>query len=410
MALSTEIQRKAFQHPGSFALYSIALCLAFLVLRAIYNIYLHPLSSFPGPKFAVASNIPYVVAQVRGKLPHWLSALHQTYASTIVRISPNELSFIDGEAWKDIYSYRSGHKPFEKDLLIYGKPPNGVHSLLTAPKEDHTRMRRVIDHAFSAKASREQEPIVTGYVDNLIQRLHGQISGPSQGQVDLVKWYNWMTFDIIGDLSFGQSFACLETQMYHPWVETIFGNLKGITFMGACNRFTILQHILPFLIPKRIKQMIQDHWAATTANVDRRLKHGTDRPDFMSPIMKHNHDEKASLRHEELMSNASLFIIAGSESVATNLSGTTYYLLQNPDIMRKLRKEVDSAFTSEDQITAQSVANLPYLQACLSETHRIYPVALTGQAMTVPVAGDTICNIWVPGGVSFSCYTLRDIL
>jgi cytochrome P450 len=270
-------------------------------------------------------------------------------------------------------------------------------------------MRRVIDHAFSDKASRDQEPIVTGHIDNLIQRLHVQTSGPNQGQVDVVEWYNWMSFDIIGDLSFGQSFACLETQTYHPWVDTIFGNLKGITFMGACNRFTIPRYILPFLIPKRIKQMMNDHWAATTANVDRRLKLGTDRPDFMSPILRHNNDEKASLRREELMSNASLFVIAGSEAVATNLVGTTYYLLQNPNIMRKIREEVDSAFTSEDQITPQSVANLPYLQACLSETNRIYPGALTGQAMKVPPAGDAICGIWVPGGVSFSCYTQRDI-
>ena len=377
--------------------------------RAVYNIYFHPLSSFPGPRSAAASNIPYVVAQVRGKLPHWVSALHETYASPIIRISPTELSFIDGEAWKDIYGYRSGHTPFEKDLLVYGKPPNGVHSLLTAPKEDHTRMRRVIDHAFSDKASREQEPIVTGYVDNLIKRLHDQISGPNQGQVDVVKWYNWMSFDIIGDLSFGQSFGCLETQTYHPWVETIFGNLKGISFMGACNRFTILQYILPSLIPKSIKRMIDEHWAATTANVDRRLELGTDRPDFMSPIIKHNNDEKASLRHEEMMSNASLFVIAGSESVATNLSGTTYYLLQNSDAMRRITEEIDLAFTSEDQITPQSVANLPYLQACLSETNRIYPTALTGQAVRVPPAGDTICGQWVPGGVSFLFYAVKTL-
>ena len=181
-------------------------------------------------------------------------------------------------------------------------------------------MRRVIDHVFSAKASREQEPIVTGYVDNLIQRLYNQISRPSQDQVDVIKWYNWITFDIIGDLAFGQSFAYLRTQTYHLQVETIFGNLKGITFMGVYNRFIILQYILPFLIPKRIKQIINNHQAATTANINRRLKLGTNRLDFISPIIRYNNDEKASLRYKELISNASLFVIAGSESVATNLS------------------------------------------------------------------------------------------
>ena len=351
---------------------------------------------------AAASDIPYVRALIRGKLPQWVHTLHLTYASPIVRISPSELSFTSSEAWRDIYSYRPGRAPFEKDLGVYGKPPNGVHSLLTAPNDDHARMRRVLDHAFSDKAYREQAPIVVGYIDNLVKRLQHQIDGPSHGRVDPVKWYNWMSFDVIGDLSFGRSFDCLKTQTYHPWVEMIFGNLKGICLMGACNRFTILRCVLPFLIPKRIIRMMKEHWEATTANVESRLKLGTDRSDFMSPILTHNKGEKSHLSHEELMSNASLFVIAGSESIATNLSGTTYYLLKNPDAMKRIKHEIDSKFTSEAQITSESVSSLTYLCACLSETHRIYPTALTGQAMKVPPSGDTICGRQVPGGVSLA--------
>ena len=368
------------------------------------------MSAFPGPKFAAASDIPYVYALVHGKLPHWLSALHLTYASPVVRISPTELSFISSEAWQDIYSYRPGHTPFEKDLRVYGKPPNGVHSLLTAPRGDHARMRRVLDHAFSDKAYKEQEPIVVSYIDKLIKRLNEQTHDSNQGQVDLVKWYNWMSFDVIGDLSFGQSFNCLETQTYHPWVETIFGNLKGISFMGACNRFTIFRYVLPFLIPKRITRMVDDHWAATTANVERRLDLGTSRSDFISPIIEQNKGEKRRLEHEEIMSNASLFVIAGSESIATNLSGTTYYLLKNPDAMRCIKSEIDSTFASEDEITPDSVSHLPYLIACLSETNRIYPTALTGQAMVVLPPGDVICGQRVPGGVSCPSVLVHVIL
>ncbi len=262
-------------------------------------------------------------------------------------------------------------------------------------------MRRVLDHAFSDKAYKEQEPIVVSYIDNLIKRLNKQIHDSNQGQVDLVKWYNWMSFDVIGDLSFGQSFNCLETQTNHPWVETIFGNLKGICLMGACNRFAILRYVLPFLIPKRITRMIDDHWAATAANVERRLNLGSSRSDFISPIIEQNKGEKRRLEHEEITSNASLFVIAGSESIATNLSGITYHLLKNPDAMRCIKAEVDSTFSSEDEITPDSVSHLPYLIACLSETSRIYPTALTGQAMVVPPPGDIICGQRVPGGVSY---------
>lgn len=270
--------------------------------------------------------------------------------------------------------------------------------MLTAPKEDHARLRRVLDHAFSDRAYRDQAPLVRGHVDTLIKSLHEQIRGQYLGKVNLAKWYNWMTFDVIGDLSFGQSFDCLKTQNYHPWVDLVFGNLKGIAIMGACNRFALIRWLLPYFIPKRLIQMREDHMAATIRTVNRRMELETDRPDFMMPIMMHNDEKKDGLTRPEIMANMSMFIIAGSDSIAGVLTGTTYYLMRNPEVMKRLGEEIESAFTSEEQITPQSVSELPFMLACLAETHRIYPAALTGQPMVVPPAGDTICGRWVPGG------------
>lgn len=239
-------------------------------------------------------------------------------------------------------------------------------------------------------------------MDKLISCLREHIEGPTQGKVDVVNWYNWMSFDIIGDLSFGESFNCLEDQRYHPWVEMIFGNLKGIVFMSACNRFPIFRHLLPVLIPTRIKAMIADHFAYTTEKITSRAKLGMGRPDFMSPILEHNSMDKG-VTPEELCSNASLFIIAGSESVATNLSGATYHLLKKPEIFRRLKEEVRGSFKSDAEIDAQSVGRLPYLLAVLAEIRRIYPTALTGQAVLIPPEGETICGHWIPGNVSVYC-------
>ena len=374
--------------------------MSFLIIRAIYNAYFHPLSSYPGPKSAAASNIPYALAQINGKLPQWIHALHIAYDSPVIRIRPGELSFISADAWKDIYSYRAGHFQFERDEITYGRAQNGVHTLLTAPKEDHARLRRVLDHAFSDRAFRDQMPIVAGHVDTLIESLHEQIRGQYLGKIDLNKWYNWMSFDVIGDLAFGQSFGCLKSQTYHPWVEMIFGNLKGIAIMGACNRFAAVRRLLPYFIPKRLVQMKEDHFAAAVRTVEKRLERETDRADFMTPIIKHNNEGKNGLSRQEIMANASMFIIAGSDSIVTNLDGTTYYLLQHPEMMKKLAEEIESTFTSEEQITPQAVSELPYMLACLAETSRIYPTGLSGQPMVVPDAGDFICGQWVPGGVS----------
>jgi len=49
------------------------------------------------------------------------------------------------------------------------------------------------------------------YFDLLIQRLYENCAAP----VDIVKWYNSATFDIVGDLLFGESYECLEKSRLH---------------------------------------------------------------------------------------------------------------------------------------------------------------------------------------------------
>ena len=345
--------------------------------------FFHPLSKYPGPKIAAASQIPCAWHTIRGRLPYWIKGLHDQFGSDVVRISPRELSFINASAWKDIHGNRPGHLSFEKDPAVYRKAPNGIASLVSADRADHARMLRVLSHAFSDSASRDQEPVVESYVDILIK-----------------------SFDIAGDLSFGESFGCLQNQQLHSWANMITGFLKADICLGACNRFHALQRILPYLIPKQTRLMMDDHWAATVEKVSRRLKLGARRPDFMSSIIKYNEEGKG-LTQGEIQANASVFIVAGSDSVATVLTGTIFYLLQYPKVMRKLTHEVRSTFKAEEEINPQSVARLPYMLACLDETSRIYPTILTGQAVVVPPGGDTVGNDWIPGGVSFAHPTVH---
>lgn len=290
---------------------------------------------------------------------------------------------------------------YEKDLAIYGKPPNGVDSLLTADRDNHARMRKVLNHAFSDRAFRDHEPVVDAYIDLLITRLHEQIQERGgAAKVDVLDWYSWLAFDIIGDLSFGDKFECLQNQKLHSWVKMVDGVLQSVVYIGACNRFSISRRILPFLIPRRVKQMVADNWTSTAEKVGQRMELGTERPDFMSEILKFN-DDQLGMSLDEIRSNAYLFIVAGSDTTKSTLAGVTFHLLQNPAVMKKLTDEVCGAFESEAEINGQRVSKLPYLVACLEETLRIYPPALTGQAVVVPSSGATIGDRWVPGGVSF---------
>lgn len=69
---------------------------------------------------------------------------------------------------------------------------------VAANDADHARIRKLLSHGFSETALREQEPILISYFDLLVSRLQEQIDGSTNGKVDIMSWYNFTTFDIIG--------------------------------------------------------------------------------------------------------------------------------------------------------------------------------------------------------------------
>ena len=107
-------------------------------------------------------------------------------------------------------------------------------------------------------------------------------------------------------------------------------------------------------------------------------------------------------------------MIAGTETTATALSGTTYYLLKNPEKLEKLTKEAREAFGNFDDITLEGLARLPYLQAVLQEGLRMYPPVPIALPRRTPKEGTIIEGEWIPGDVAiganhFSTYRIPDL-
>lgn len=104
---------------------------------------------------------------------------------------------------------------------------DGESEVVTAPDSEHTRLRRVLAPAFLDKAIRDQEALILANVDLLAKRLKVLAhSSETKGNADLSMWLNWATFDITGDLAFGEPFGCLEAGKYRfgwHWCSTPYG-------------------------------------------------------------------------------------------------------------------------------------------------------------------------------------------
>jgi hypothetical protein len=79
-----------------------AALVVYYILSSLYSIFFHPLRRVPGPYLARFSELWRNIRYFRGSWLDDVVSLHETYGP-VVRIGPNEISFVDGEALKQLY-------------------------------------------------------------------------------------------------------------------------------------------------------------------------------------------------------------------------------------------------------------------------------------------------------------------
>ncbi|KAF1941734.1 cytochrome P450 monooxygenase-like protein [Clathrospora elynae] len=406
--------------PAGFRLFSLtgvalsfgsffALATFYFLYSLVYNVFFHPLKHIPGPLLARACGIPYSLRMRNGSINAWIKSQHDQYGDA-VRLAPGEVSFISGEtAWPDIYGFRIGrHKNtghYLKDKNWYALPVNGVRSLISADTERHSCMRRNLSHAFSDRALRQQEPLIQSYVDLLVQRI-GEHAAEGK-DMDITQWYNYTTFDVIADLAFGEPLYCLRDSTHHIWISMVITSVKAAAFSIIQRKYPLFHYYDKLCNLGKDNTTMQqtriEFSQKAHEKVERRLEKvgkEDEKTDFFSFIVKNQENEAKKLTREEMTTNAVLFLIAGSETTATTLSGATYLLLKNPDAYTKLVQEIRSTFTSLADITIEGVNKMNYMIACLQEGLRYYPPVPTGFPRVVPKGGDHISGHYIPEGTS----------
>lgn len=206
----------------------------------------------------------------------------------------------------------------------------------------------------------------------------------------------FFTFDVMGDLVFGESFGCLASSDYHTWISFIFSAIKCGPYMRATRLIPALRYLAPFFVPKSIFRGLNYHQQISISKAKNRQSHGANDHDLISGFMKPGRD----VTWQEFLGTSQLLIVAGSETTATLMSGATFLLLKNPEKMSKLVREIREAFESPHQITLASVSKLEYLHAVLQEAMRVYPPVPDSLPRNTGENSEVICGKLVPPHVS----------
>lgn len=237
-------------------------------------------------------------------------------------------------------------------------------------------------------------PDALRYSDLLISRLRDQ-----KVEIDLCKWIHFMSFDVMGELSFGETFNCLRNAENHEWVATVFKGVKFATIITALHHFPPMFTLFKACTPAFVHEMAQRSFTYTRKAIDRRIASKSERPDFLKYMLENNYP--GGMSRDEIDSTSAFLVLAGSDTTALTLSTAIYLSLQNPDVMEKLQKEVRATFIHESkEITIGSASELPYMHAVLQESMRIHTPGSVSIPREVNRPDVEVCGLHIPQGAS----------
>ncbi|KAI0141749.1 cytochrome P450 [Xylariaceae sp. FL1272] len=365
----------------------------------VYNLYFHPLAKYPGPFWARASMLWRFKQSMSGRFHRIIEANHQKYG-TVFRVGPNELSFASVTASRTIYGNRSNthpDSPAPKNEW-YDMLSSGFNEYCIVSERDPQKAgekRAMFSAAFTQKALLEQENIIQSCVDAFVEKV-GKL-GSSPGGLDMVKWYQMVSFDIFGILGFGESFDCIEREASHFWLDMILDHLLVVNIMDNLRRYPFLVALVKSLPSKWTTGLAKQQTQFSRDQVRERLGKDPAQRDFVSNVV--SKVRKGEVSEEQLVAHTSTLVMAGGETTSTAMAAITFYLLKSPRSYEKLRQEIRERYDSYDHIDITSTTQLAYLQAVLKEGMRIYVPG--PQGLPRKSTGMTVDGHFVPQGTEF---------
>ena len=171
--------------------------------------------------------------------------------------------------------------------------------------------------------------------------------------------------------------------------------------MQVFKRFPLLHPLQYLAAPIAKLKVLSAMEAAVREGVLRRIERrgSTEHVDLFDYVLPA--DQPVPTDRHELIHTGALaqqMVFANFGPMADWYYGTLLFLLEEPECLQNVSKEIRSQFESYHDIIPSALNSLPYLHACLEEVLRLLPSNNTGLPRISP--GATVDGHYVPKGVS----------
>ncbi|KAF2804404.1 benzoate 4-monooxygenase cytochrome P450 [Mytilinidion resinicola] len=414
----------------------LAIVASYVIATVIYNLFFHPLASTPGPLLARISCLPSFYHACKGDRHLWIWKQFQIHGDKI-RAAPDLILFNTTRAYADIYGPRANttRSAFYK---MWQRSEHDVNTITATDPVLHAKKRRLLNLAFTEQSLKAASPFLVRHIDRWAELLVGEVdAGTEQDEVknaalggkrlwssprNMATWIDYLVFDLLGDLCFGQDFKTKEPgeNKLKSLPHLI---MKHVAVGYKLSKFPLLRLIL-WLKPRSLNAVmdrvrhkdIKDYSAFIENSVDQRIesyKSSSSSPSSSSVREDMFHflitakDPETNLpafSRDHLLSEARLLVLAGTDTSATTICALFFYLVHNPAKLAKLVSEIRSEFSSLDDITlGPRLSQAKYLRACIDETLRLSHPAPSELPREVLSGGATIDGMFYPAGIVVGC-------
>ena len=269
-------------------------------------------------------------------------------------------------------------------------PLLGWHSILVLDGERHLRERRLMSPPFHGERMHVYGRLMRDIAVETIERWPVGQPFPIHREMQSI------TLDVILRAVFGVD----QEGLFAPFradVERFVGQANGraAPFI-ALRPFQIdLGRFSPWGRFVRNRQTIRERLRAEIAR--RRSAGVAGRTDILSLLVDARDEAGEPMRDEELIDEMFTLLLAGHETTATSLAWVVWHLLNHPEVLARLREEVDDV-TGGAALEARHLPQLEYLDAVVKESMRLTPVAtMVARRLHTPAR---IGGLDLPAGVS----------
>lgn len=282
---------------------------------------------------------------------------------------------------------------------ILGAVDDITASMMAIAKDEHWKfIRASVSPSYSTKRLREMAPLMERAVKSFVKNIE-KIAGTGQAY-NIKNIFASFSIDAIASTGFGLDVNAQKDPdcSFTANARHIFESFSFLDFQGYLAMFPFLSKIISFLKPTVLlgnMAYFLQFWKDCLAE-QKKIKDSSERTNAFQIMVEaqvkgneqtdRKRDKKMKLENlsewkikrgltdDEILAQCMVFVLAGQHTTSTTLALFAHSIAKSQDIQQKLYDEINTVL-GQDSPDYDNIQKLTYLDMCLSETLRKYPVA-----------------------------------